>query len=263
MTARAFAAVARAILRASLTAVVLLVAVLGSSASAANRQRLRVGIVPLAGKAATGSRPIALTFDLNRFTDEGVISSPAASDTFTLPRGFAVHPQVVPFCNIDLLAHTGPSACRRAVIGSGALRLSALTGRGTLPAAGRITIYNTPPVRGHPTTLTYAQVAQPVRSQFWFQGILSPTRTGAVLRVREVRLNVSGLPLTVVELNFRFGRTVGRGARRQSYLTGPATCGTPASRVFGLSTTFYTRVINFSVDRPAGPPIFTSEPASC
>ena len=253
----------RVISRAALASALLVVAAQAPAASAANRQRLQVKIRPLAGHAERGSRPIALHFTLTRWTDEGAISSPASDDRFFLPRGFGLDPTLVPYCNVNAFAQRGPSACRASRLGSGTLRLSALNASQPLPAAGGVTVYNTPPVRGAPTTLTYALVSQPVRSQFWFQGVVIPTRKGAVIEVRETRLNVYGLPLTVVSLDFDLGRTVGRGANRRSYLTGPARCGAPSSRVFGLRTTFYDRFIGSTLDRPAGPPLFTAEPASC
>jgi hypothetical protein len=222
-----------------------------------------VTIRPVAGQAQPGSRPVALHFRLSRWTDEGAISSPASDDRFSLPPGFALNPRVVPFCDVSALERRGPSACRASQIGSGTLQLAAATSRQPLKATGSVTLYNTRPVNGHPTTLTYAVVSQPVPSQFWFQGVVSATRSGAVIEVRETRLNLYGLPLTVLGLDFNFGRMVGHGARRRSYLTGPAKCGPPSSRIFGLRTTFYDRFMGATLDRPAGPPVSTSEPATC
>jgi hypothetical protein len=254
---------AGAVWRIALLSGLVMVAALPAGASAANRQRLQVTIDRLPGQAERGSRPVALRFRLSRWTDEGVISSPAADDRFSMPPGFSLNPSVVPYCDRNRLAERGPTSCRAAQIGSGTLRLAAVTDTQALPAAGTVTVYNTRPINGHPTLLTYALVTQPLRSQFWFQSVVSTTRRGAVIEVRETLLNVYGFPLTVLGLDFSLGRTVGQGARRRSYLTGPARCGPPASRVFGLRTTFYDRFIGSRLDRPAGPRLSTSEPASC
>ena len=124
-------------------------------------------------------------------------------------------------------------------------------------------VYNSAPRHGHPTLLTYALVSQPSRNEFWFQSVVSANGRGAVIDVRETRLNLYGLPLTVLGLDFGLGRAVGHGERRRSFVTGPPRCGLPRSRIFGLRTTFYDRFVDSNLDRPAGPPVFTAEPASC
>jgi len=253
---------ARAVSRIGLPIALLIIAALAPSASAANRQRLQVRIDRLAGPVHGGARPVALHFRLSRWTDEGAISSPASDDRFYLPRAYSLNPSAIPFCDINALIHRGPAACRAARVGSGTLRV-ALSGKQPLAAGGSLTVYNTPPVHRHPTTLTYVLVPRPVRSEFWFQSVVSATRHGPVIEVRETRLNLYGAPLTVTGLDFDFGRTVGHGKGRRSYLSGPAKCGPPASRVFALRTTFYDRFAGQALDRPAGPPLFTTEPASC
>jgi hypothetical protein len=253
---------ARAASRVGLPIVLLIVGGLAPSASAANRQRLQVGIDRLSDPVHGGARPVALHFRLSRWTDEGAISSPARDDRFYLPRAYSLKPSAVPFCDVNALAHRGPAACRAASVGSGTLRV-AMSGKQPLAAGGSVTVYNTPPVHRHPTTLTYVLVPTPVRSEFWFQSVMSATRHGLVIEVRETRLNLYGAPLTVTGLDFTFGRIVGHGKNRRSYLSGPANCGPPASRTFGLRTTFYDRFLGPTLDRPAGQPLFTAEAASC
>ena len=254
---------ARALAYVALPSVLLIATALAPGASAANRQRLHVTIRPLAGQAQRASRPLALHFRLSRWTDEGAISSPALEDRFSLPPGFALHPRAIPDCDVNVLARKGPSACRASQVGTGTLQLAAKGATQTLAAAGSVIVYNGAPSHGHPTLLTYALVSQPSRNEFWFQSVVSANRRGTVIDVRETRLNVYGLPLTVLGLDFGLGRAVGHGTRPRSFVTGPLRCGLPSSRIFGLRTTFYDRFVGSNLDRPAGPPVFTAEPASC
>ena len=241
-------------------ALLVLAAVAPAAATAANRQRLQVTIDPAGGRLDGGSRPVTLHFRLSRSTDSGAISSPAAEDRFLLPRGFAVHPAALRQCDLNVLIRKGPSAGRACQIGSGTLQLAALTVNPTPPAAGTVTIFNARPRGGRARIVTYALVTQPIRSEFWFKSDVRPTRRGDVIVVRETRLSIYGVPLTVLALDFTFGRAVGHGAGRRAYMTGPPRCGPAGSRIFGLRTTFYDP---FTGAAPAGPPLLTSEPASC
>ena len=254
---------ARTVPRVALSSVLLLLAGFAPLALAANRQRLQVTVQPVASGAHGASRPVDLHFRLSRWTDDGAISSPAADDRFSFPPGFALNPHAVRYCTADALAHRGPAACSRARVGSGTLQLAGKGATQTLSAIGRVIVYNSPPIHGHATLLTYAAVEQPSHNEFWFQSVVRANRHGTVIEVRETRLSLYGLPLTVLALDFTLGRTAGHGARRRSFVSGPPTCGAPRSRVFGLGTTFYDRVIGQRLDRPAGPPLFTAEPASC
>jgi hypothetical protein len=247
----------------ALSSGLLLLAAFAPSAVAANRQRLQVTVQRIAGGAHGTSRPVTLHFRLSRWTDDGAISSPAAADRFSFPPGFALDSHAVRYCTADALAHRGPAACSRARVGSGTLQLAGKGATQTLSATGRVIVYNSPPSHGHATLLTYAVVEQPSRNDFWFQSVVTANRHGTVIAVRETHLSVYGLPLTVLTLNFDLGRTVGHGAHRRSFVAGPATCGRPSSRIFGLQTTFYDRFIGQTLDRPAGPPLSTAEPASC
>src|SRR3954453_16569314 len=112
---------ARAFSSVALPTVLLMVAVLAPSASAANRQRLQVRIDRLAGPVHGGARPVALHFRLSRWTDSGALSSPASDDRFYLPRAYSLKPSAIPFCDPNALAHRGPAACRAARVGSGTL----------------------------------------------------------------------------------------------------------------------------------------------
>jgi len=193
-----------------------------AAATAANRQRLQVNIDQAGGRLDHGSRPVTLHFRLSRWTDSGAISSPAAEDRFLLPRGFAVHPAALGQCDLNVLVRKGPSAGRACQIGSGTLQLGAMTVNPSPPASGTVTIFNARPSGGRPAIVTYALVTRPIRSEFWFKASVRSTRRGDVIVVRETRLSIYGVPLTVLALDFTFGRAVGRGADRRSYMTGPA-----------------------------------------
>jgi hypothetical protein len=238
-----------------MAACALLAAAGAPSATATNFQRLQVTLHPVAGPVDGNSRAMALHFRLSRWTDDGRIGTPAAEDRFSLPPGFVVHPHALPYCDQKKLARKGPAACRAARIGSGVLKMAAMTVNPTPPVYGSLGFYNARPVHGHPTALTYAAVTQPIHAEFWFPGSVVSTGHGEAIDVREARLHIYGVPLTVLQLDFDLGSAGGH-----AFLTGPKTCGSPASRVFALHTTFYNPFTGLA---PAGPDLATAEPASC
>jgi hypothetical protein len=108
--------------------------------------------------------------------------------------------------------------CRGAIVGRGHVEALISLGGGIVPASSELTVFNAPPVEGHPAVVLHAQVTSPGTQTF---AIVAPiTRRRGEYRYRvtiEVPPILGGLG-SLTHLDAEIGRRYEAGGKRRSYV---------------------------------------------
>lgn len=109
--------------------------------------------------------------------------------------------------------------CRGAIVGRGHVEAQISLAGATVPARSDLTVFNAPPVEGHPAVILHAQTTTPATQTF---AIVVPiTRRGGEYRYRatiEVPPIAGGLG-SLTHLDAEIGRRYEAGGKRRSYVS--------------------------------------------
>jgi hypothetical protein len=124
--------------------------------------------------------------------------------------------------------------CRGAIVGEGRIEAVISLGANLIPASSPLTIFNAPPVEGHPAVILHAQTTEPATQTF---AVVVPiTRRSGEYRYRatiEMPTIFGGLG-SLTHLNAEIGRRYEAGGKRRSYVS--ARCSDNILRTHGSFT---------------------------
>jgi len=190
------------------------------------------GFVEIAAK--DGGKPVALEEAVVDFDRDGRLSAGG-----------------LPVCPPERIAGLSPTAARQAcsgaIVGSGKIEAVVDFQGAPAPASSPLTIFNGPPLEGHPTVVLHARTPDPATPTV---AILVPIeqrrgefRYRAILKVPQI----AGLG-SITRVEVKVGRRFSAGGQRRSYVS--AHCSDGILRTHGRFTFADGTIVDGSVEKP-------------
>ncbi|HEY2478295.1 MAG TPA: hypothetical protein VGI17_06155 [Solirubrobacterales bacterium] len=142
----------------------------------------------------------------------------------------------LPICRPERIAAASVdearSLCKNAIVGTGELQALVALGSGTVPTSSPITLFNGPPMEGHPTVLVHAQTKVPATQTYAF--LVPIEKRPGEFRYR-VTLNIPPLAGglgALTRISVKVGRRYTAGGVKRSYVS--ARCSDHILRSHGI-----------------------------
>lgn len=158
----------------------------------------------------------------------------------------------LPVCQPQRIAEASTEearrACRGAIVGSGTIEALISLAGGPVPASSPLTIFNGPPLEGHPTVVIHARTTVPGTQTY---AIVVPVeRRPGAFRYRAT-LNLPPIAAglgAITHIDVKIGRRYSADGRRRSYVS--ARCSDGILRTHGRFTFDDGTIIDGSVEKP-------------
>lgn len=158
----------------------------------------------------------------------------------------------LPVCQPQRIAEASSEearrACRGAIVGSGTIEALISLAGGPVPASSPLTIFNGPPLEGHPTVVIHARTTVPGTQTY---AIVVPVeRRPGAFRYRAT-LNLPPIAAglgAITHIDVKIGRRYSADGRRRSYVS--ARCSDGILRTHGRFTFDDGTIIDGSVEKP-------------
>lgn len=162
----------------------------------------------------------------------------------------------LPACPAERVANAGPAEARRtcagAIVGRGQLGVSVAFLGGSFPLGSPLTLFNGPPVDGHPTVVLHAQIAVLAATQTFALLVPIERRRGAF----HYRATLDFPPIAgglgaITHVKVKVGRRFSAGGQKRSYVS--AHCGDGILQTHGRFTFVDGTIVDGVVEKACTP----------